>query len=774
LEDETICRPYSSFAVVSQLSMARGFDVNDGSEAMVPITGSGHNILHIDYLLDDNNNDRKTWIYWVDFESEEGGSNGIYRVRPDGTELTHIIKDGIGKSGIRGIAIDWVAKNMYFSNVFPHETYIEVSWLDGTNRKVIYKSTTDSPRELAVNPIKKYLYWIDYGQFPMIARSWLDGTNRKSIVTSKISNPRDLTIDMRTHDIYWVDSEQDAIFKTDYKGDGRQVIRRNLPSPKGLALLNNDVFWVDRNMQSIFKASKLPNEQKNAVPERVRMGLEKLRDIAMVDPSNQPADPNNPCNRLGNGNCEQLCFSYPQEAQPTTFTARKCACATGTLVNSRKCAVSPEYLVFSTRSEIRSEHITSDDDVSRADTAKPFETVTNMTNVVGVDFDYRDSRLYFTQIAPEARIAWLDAKDPDLEKAVTIINGSSINPEGIAYDWVHGKIYWADSRNRSIYAADSDGGRIIDIARVERPRAIVVHPCEGLLFYTDWGRFSEPAKIYKATMAGTLREAIVADNLTQPSGLALDYAEGMLYFTDAVREVIERVSINGTDRRVLVAATIYPFAITVDAEFIYWTDLQLRGVYRAEKHTGGNVREIVKRLDNSPRDIQIYSPSRQNCTLDVCKVNNGGCADSCHPGPGGTAICRCADSKVSVNEGKMCVGSNVTACDGDKFTCGNGKCISRLWACDGDDDCGDNTDEDSTYCSQHTCKPSEYRCGNGRCIFSTWRCDHEDDCGDRTDEIDCDYPKCGDGEFTCDNYRCIPQTQVSGVSFWTSSSAWFH
>ena len=38
----------------------------------------------------------------------------------------YYIQDGIGKSGIRGIAIDWVAKNLYFTNVFPHETFIEV------------------------------------------------------------------------------------------------------------------------------------------------------------------------------------------------------------------------------------------------------------------------------------------------------------------------------------------------------------------------------------------------------------------------------------------------------------------------------------------------------------------------------------------------------------------------------------------------------------------------------------------------------------------------
>ena len=69
-------------------------------------------------------------------------------------------------------------------------------------------------------------------------------------------------------------------------------------------------------------------------------------------------------------------------------------------------------------------------------------------------------------------------------------------------------------------------------------------------------------------MAGTLKKELINTNLTQPSGLALDYEEDMLYFTDAVREVIERITINGTRRQVLVSATIYPFAITVSF-FVY-------------------------------------------------------------------------------------------------------------------------------------------------------------------------------------------------------------
>ena len=95
--------------------------------------------------------------------------------------------------------------------------------------------------------------------------------------------------------------------------------------------------------------------------------------------------------------------------------------------------------------------------------------------------------------------------------------------------------------------------------------------------------------------------------------------------------------------------------------YIYWTDLQLRGVYRADKHAGGNLKEIIKRLDDSPRGIQVYAKERQNCTVDVCKLNNGGCAEHCFPLPEGKVQCKCTGDKIPLNNGTQCVSKNTAS-----------------------------------------------------------------------------------------------------------------
>lgn len=99
-------------------------------------------------------------------------------------------------------------------------------------------------------------------------------------------------------------------------------------------------------------------------------------------------------------------------------------------------------------------------------------------------------------------------------------------------------------------------------------------------------------------------------------------------------------------------------------------------------------------------------------------------------------------------------------CRKDQFACKTIGCVAHSWVCDGDRDCHDGSDEDPNLCHNSSCNANQFTCRtSGRCIPKAWECDLDHDCGagDTSDEHEgCGAQKCTADEFTCLNEMCIP------------------
>ncbi|XP_041374759.1 low-density lipoprotein receptor-related protein 2-like [Gigantopelta aegis] len=690
------CHAISSFVVVSQFEMIRGFGLtsSDSVEAMVPIAGKGRAAGQIDVHV------KEGLIYWTDLivkkKNRKQQLGGISRIKPDGTGFEEIITYGIGKNGIHGVAIDWIAENMYFTNAFAMETFVEVARLNGTHRRVIARKFQASLKGIAVNPIKRYLYWMDSGQQPKIERSNLDGSKQVVIVVNGISYPRDLVVDITTHRLFWVDSVVDQVQSVSFSGGDRQVIRSNLPSPFGIAVFGEYIYWVDKNLKKMFRSKKVASV---GVPELVKSNLDNLQDVAVFDKTVQPQS-SSPCS-VDNGGCQQLCFALPDSETPV------CACSAGDLAKDGKtCHPRNEFLILAAETEIRSLSL------DPSDGSLPIPTITGLHGAVAVDFDSVDNYIYFSQVG-QKKISRVKKGETTVEDLISQGNssrrgaqlGDITSVEGVAVDWVAKKIYWADLYKRRIYSMNLNQTNKVALAVVGSPRAVAIDPCRG--------------------------------------------------------DRIERSNFDGNYREVVIDTTVHPFSMAIYKHYIFWTDWTLRGVFRADKNTGSNMRVMIQGLATRPMGLTVYAADVQKCDVNPCEKFNGGCSHSCHPAPGGGPECACDDDSDLVigNDGKMCVPKN-NNCSSSEFVCKNGRCLIHRWVCDMDDDCQDATDEDPNMCALHTCDPTYFRCDNGRCIPLRYRCDFDNDCRDNSDELDCPYPTCGPDQFTCQNSRCISASQV--------------
>ncbi|XP_062845365.1 low-density lipoprotein receptor-related protein 1B-like [Trichomycterus rosablanca] len=665
---------------------------------------------------------------------------------------------------VEHMAIDWLTGNFYFVDQVSDRISVCSEKADAC--VTIIDLDIHNPKAIALDPEVGKLFFTDYGNGAKVERCSLDGSDRSRIVKIGTEQPAALTLDLVKKLVYWADDSLGFIAVVDYDGRQRQIITQgnSVSHLHGLALFEDFLYATcsepSRSSENVLRINRF-----NSSDTQTLFKLKSLRDVRVYHRLAQPTVKTHACafdEHGRRGGCSHVCLLR------NSYQTRTCRCRTGYLLlnDGRSCKkLKDAPFVFYGKGRPGAVHGFEMDAQSRDEQMIQIEA---LRSPGALDYHAASGYIYFADTAD----ALIGRQKVDGTGRETLIKDGLYNVEGISLDWLGNNLYWISSGHRSSISVmcverGMESRKTLLDRGMLHPRAIVVDPIGGWMYWTDWMEDkmnNSRGRIEKAWMDGSHRQILVSSGILWPNGLTLDHSSSTLYWCDAFYKRIEKIHFNGTHRTVLYDGKElnHPFSISHYQNYIFWTDYTNASIYRLDLLSGDAT--LVRQETPPLFGLQVYDPQKQQGN-NACVLDRGGCSLSalCLAVPGGH-VCACSDNQHLLQDNLTCsalaVLSDSKQCSQDEFQCQNQRCIQLMWRCDGDDDCSDGSDEEMQLCLNRTCPPDQFKCHKSRCIPKKWLCDGADDCGNNEDEADltCSAQTCQHGQFSCQNGRCIPDS----------------